>query len=317
MKKKGALLIFLAVIFVLILTNPARYAMSATNGLLVWARFVLPSLFPFFFLTRLLSAFGAIEIVSVKLQKVMKTLFNLPPTSSYPILMSYLSGYPVGAKIISEMYEERLIDENTAKKLALPASTSGVVFVVGSVGGLMFQDVKIGWIIYLSHILGAIILGIVMRSKQTAQATNDLILPKNTLDNVLGEAVYSSVISILLVGGYIILFYVLIDVLFSLPTTTIFINFINNLLQTNLTESVLRGFFEATQGISEVAKICSNKKIASVMACGLISFGGLSINLQNMNFLSKAKISFGYFLPKKLLHALFSMLICLVFVLFL
>ncbi|MCI6976113.1 MAG: hypothetical protein MR895_02065, partial [Clostridiales bacterium] len=82
---------------------------------LFWAA-VLPALFPFFFFTRMLTGLGFPETVGKFFEKPVKFLFHTPPISAYIFFMSVLSGYPIGAKLISEFYKNGVINTEESKK---------------------------------------------------------------------------------------------------------------------------------------------------------------------------------------------------------
>lgn len=86
--------------------------------ILFWAA-VLPALFPFFFFTRMLTGLGFPETIGKFFEKPVKFLFHTPPISAYIFFMSVLSGYPIGAKLISEFYKNGVINTEESKKLLL------------------------------------------------------------------------------------------------------------------------------------------------------------------------------------------------------
>ena len=106
--------IFTLIIILFLIINPNKYINSAFNGILIWAKAVLPSLFPFFFLTKLLTELGGIKILANSLQKFMQKCFHVNGIGSYVFLTSIMSGYPVGAKITSELYEKQISEMGAA-----------------------------------------------------------------------------------------------------------------------------------------------------------------------------------------------------------
>ena len=96
---------------VIILIRPDVYVASALEGVKLWALVVLPSLLPFFFFTSLLAKIGATERMARTLTKPCRKIFGTSGYAAYALLMSILSGYTVGAKIIGDLGENRLIDE--------------------------------------------------------------------------------------------------------------------------------------------------------------------------------------------------------------
>lgn len=84
-------------IIVLLAMFPERYAKCCLSGLELWLYFVLPSLFPFFVLTALLTKLGVAERASRVLSPLCEKAFKMPGIASYCFAMSALSGYPWAA----------------------------------------------------------------------------------------------------------------------------------------------------------------------------------------------------------------------------
>ena len=117
--KKNYEFIFCFILFGIILIisfNPAPYILSTWTGLTVWAKIVLPSLFVFFILTKLLmQSEKSLKIFSI-LDEPFNKLYSINGGGGYIFLMSALSGYPIGAKLISEFYEQKLISQIMTSK---------------------------------------------------------------------------------------------------------------------------------------------------------------------------------------------------------
>ena len=131
---------------------------------------------------------------------------------------------------------------------------------------------------------------------------------------MLADCVYESIISILIIGAYISIFYMLTDMLLlsgifkpCIETLTSALSGLG--LPEAISRGLLTGFFEMTRGCNELAS-CPNQAAAAVAACALISFGGISINMQAMAFLSKAKIKAHTYFLYKCVHAALSVPVC-------
>lgn len=302
-------------LIIIILSNPSKYNASISNGLKLFIVAVLPGLFPFMFLTKLLTSLGTVKKMSVKLTPITSFLFNTNGISSYVFILSILSGYPIGAKLISDLYSAGAIDKTDAKRMTSFCTTSGPIFIIGSVGATMFGSAKIGIILYIAHILSSIICGIIFSGKRnkkdssTAQTFNDLKMP----DNLFGSTMANTVESIFLVGAYITIFFLFADILTNIGIFSYLIAPLNKLLSLlkipPVADGIIYGLLEVTRGCSTFSQ---NINIWSVcFACGTISFSGISIILQSMHFLNKCKIKARYFIGVKCVHAIISFFICL------
>lgn len=309
------LLIFAVIFLILSLAlYPEKYSKSTYEGVLLWAVSVMPSLLPYFFLTAILTKINALSCVFTKLTHVTRKLFRLNGISVYAFLMSILSGYPVGSKLTSDLYQNGLIGKGEAQRLSILCSTSGPLFIIGAVGATMFEDKKIGFIIYLTHVLSALITALIIRNFFEEPIDNKFHLSLDSNDNALYDCVYSSVISVLVVGGFVSVFYVISEILCDFNILYP-ISYLFNLLFSPLINSdgigiaVSSGLIEFTKGAKMLSSLGSTPLTVS-LANFLITFGGLSVILQSLAFLKKAKVKTSFFILGKLIQALISSISC-------
>ena len=116
LKEKSISIIFILYLFFLVLFTKSNFN-AAKKGITLWANNVVPSLFPFFVAVELLKHTNLIYFLSIKLDKYMKPIFNLPGVASFPFVMGLISGYPVGAKIVSDLYSNNLCTQKEAERM--------------------------------------------------------------------------------------------------------------------------------------------------------------------------------------------------------
>lgn len=299
MKKYNTFLtILVGFILINMVISPSVYVSATYNGISAWALNVLPSVLPFIFFTKLLSSFGNIDLLSRPFRRPCHKLFRTSSPSAYVFFMAIISGYPVGAKMTSDLYLQGKISQTDAYKMTSFCSTSGPMFIVGAVGAIMFQNVKIGYFMLIAHILGAIVNGLIYRNikaKESGQAPITSAVTKQDLSQI----VIDSALSILSVGVIIAIFFVVITAF----------NPIFNLFPSPIKE-VLQGSIEITKGCMEISKL-QNLKLAMILASFVISFGGLSTILQSMTFLEKIKMPVGLFILQKFTHGILSAIFAL------
>ncbi len=315
--------IFLSlVIFAIILAfvfNPETYMQSTLNGILIWGTAVLPALFPFFFLTKLLTSLNLVQQISQIFKPITTKLFNVPGVSSYVFLMSVISGYPVGVKLISELYTNGKISRAEATRMSSFCSTSGPLFILGTVGSELFLCRGAGLVMLTSHILGAFLNGLLYRKyklKENEYAQTK-IKKEEKIDNILGTTIYDSVISILIVGSYVALFFMIIDVLTNFHILSFFSDIFNRIFELfgicdDVGRGISSGIIEVTRGCVDLSTSGATIKILTILATGLISWGGLSIHFQALTFLQKSKIKVSVYFLQKFTHSIFSTILATV-----
>lgn len=317
---KNIFAIFILFIILVIASNPPKYISAALNGLEVWAKVLLPSLFPFFVLTKLFSSTGFIDDFTILFEPVTKKLYKCPKTSSYIFLMSIITGYPVGAKLVSENYESGNLSKTDAIKTLSFCCNSGPMFILGSVAIGMFANKQLGIIIYISHIIGALLNGILYRNynlnkKDDCYNNINNIKLTNKINMSFNESINSSLSSILLIGGVICFTFVIIEFLTS---NAIFNCFINTLSFIGIDKNIISAFFsglcEITKGCLMFSVIPISYNTTALICTFIISLGGISTFLQAVAF-TKDIVPIKTFILQKITHALCATLVCFILLL--
>lgn len=151
-------------LILIISISPKTYINSTYYGFSVWAKIVLPSLFVFFILTTLLQQNKKTQTLFNKVNLVFNKLYKTHGPSGYIFFMSIISGYPIGAKLISEFYNSKQISYLDCKKILAFSSTSGPMFVLGSVASVMLNNFKIGIVILASHYIATLLNGLLYKN---------------------------------------------------------------------------------------------------------------------------------------------------------
>ena len=296
--------------------------LAAKNGLVLWANSVVPSLFPFFVATELLSHTNFTFYLGKILNRFMKPLFNVRGEGSFAFIMGIISGYPVGAKIAANFREKNICSKEECERLLSFTNNSGPLFIIGTVGVVMFGNSTIGFLLLITHILASITVGIVFRfwkynSKNKYDNTNynlnsNIDIKLSELGGIIGNSISSSINTILLIGGFVVLFSVIISILQNSHLLNILSNCINPLLNilnspNDFSAGIISGFFELTNGLNIVCNIPQKKlSINIIIASFLLGLGGLSVLLQVWSTISKTDLSIKPYILGKLLHACFS-----------
>ena len=314
LKKKSTLYIIpsLVIFFnIIILLYPVQIISSAKDGLMLWFNNVIPSLLPFIIGSNILSLTGFITFLSKITAPIMKKAFNISGYGSFAIITGFISGYPIGAKTVSELYENKYININEAQKLIMFTNNSGPLFILGTVAVSMLELPQIGIIIITAHYLSALTIGILLRNYNTvtsANKTNKNLDCKTAsspqpLGTILSKSIKNSVESILSIGGFVILFSVISKILeitkFSEITTKIFTPLFELLkIDTTVIYPIVTGIIEITNGCKNMSYFSQNITTIAIIT-GIISWGGFSIHAQAIGFLKNLKLRLNlYFLAK-------------------
>ena len=275
---------------------------NARRGMLLFGNNVLPILFPFFFISSLL-----IELDIFKSRRVASTLSRNNGTGWGArvgvTLISFLSGSPTGARMLSRLYERGEITRAQAIKTATYTSTTSPIFIIATVGAALYGDVRLGIIIFAAHILGALINGLVYNAggllrrftsgndkKSMSLQGEAEAIPRQgqqslCISDAISKSLYSSAQNIMAVGGLIVIFFIA-----AAPFGMVF-------------ASIL----EITTGIF----LASESSVQSVIIpCAIVSFGGLCVAMQSFVFLKSFQMPVWFYFLYKATHTFFAVAIC-------
>lgn len=302
---------------IIILLNPNVYVKACLNGISVWAIKIFPVMFPFFVFSRAIISNSSNK--ASLLDKYFNKLYRTNTGSLKTFLLSCLAGYPMGAKLICLQYNEKLIDSKQAKKMLSFCSVSGPMFMVGTVGISILGSYSAGLIILISNIIACLINGLIFRGDKPKPETAYIPLYNKT---PLGEQISDSLNSILLVGAYIVLSFLLIEILKNLNIINTMSSAICCVFNINayhdVVSGIICGMLEITRGIIELNASSSSLLAKTIIASGLIGFGGFSIFLQTNHFIEKLGIQKGFVFLQKLsqgvLALIVSSIICILFI---
>ena len=301
---------------------------AAKNGIILWAHSIVPSMFPFFVATELLLYTNIISIIGKLLNNIMKPIFNVPGEGAFALLMGIISGYPVGAKIVSNFKEQGICTDIECERLIAFTNNSGPLFIVGAVGISMLNSQSIGFKLLIVHLLSGLLVGFLFRWWKKNKKINTSLIFNNkhknmqyiqthkkkevsfyNLGEVLSYSIQSAIKSVLIIGGFVVLFSVIVSMLTSSQILYVLANFLNPILNIfNIPDSfcngIIIGIIEVTNGIKSCA--IPNNNTSIIICSFLLGFGGLSVLFQILSITYKANISIKPYIIGKSLQAIFS-----------
>lgn len=334
LKRNGITILFCLFTLCLVLFSRTNLS-AAKNGLILWATAVVPSLFPFFVATEMLSYTNVVSYLGKWLTPIMRPLFGVPGEAAFAFMMGLISGYPVGAKIVSNFVEQGICTKEEAERMLAFTNNSGPLFIIGTVGITLFGNTTIGVLLLITHILACISVGIILNIGTSHKRKNDFIPPHakadvnhsmtqsihnnpakskttpptfSSLGEILGTSIKNATSTILLIGGFVVLFSVVISILnqshlldnFSKICTPIFSAFN---IPYEFCKPLLSGIVELTNGVSLIAGIhVKNISINIILCAFLLGFGGFSVLLQVFSIISKNGLSIKKYAYGKLLQ---------------
>ncbi len=289
-KSTLAILIFCIFMFVLIIDSKTALS-GASEGLMMCARVIVPSLFPFFIVSTVLT--GLLSGVKIPFLHPLGKLLHLPENTENIFLIGLLGGYPIGAQCIAQAYQSGNLSRRDAERMLAFCSNAGPAFIFG-IGASVLPSPWMCWLLWFIHILSAILVGVLTPAEGADSSTNATPHPVS-----LTEAVSRSTQVLATVCGWIILF----------RTILAFLQRWFLWLLSKSASTLLCGILELANGCCSLIDI-SSIGLRFTFFSVMLAFGGLCVILQTRSVLAECDLSIQYYFPGKITQAAISYLLC-------
>ncbi len=128
------------------------------------AAVIVPSLFAFMALSKLMTATGLLEKLSLPLDMTLGRLLRIPRGGTGLFLISNIAGYPVGGAMLSQLTESGRISKPSAEAMQVYCYGGGPAFTVSAIGVGIYQSPRAGLTILLSVISANMLLAIAVNT---------------------------------------------------------------------------------------------------------------------------------------------------------
>ena len=329
MKKKMFFITGICVFIFFILLYPSNCLESARRGTDLWLTVVLPSLLPFMVASFILLETGIVRLISFFFTPITRFLFYTPGESAYVFFAAAFSGYPIGAKLASELYARNQITETDAQAIIRFTSVTGPVFLTGAVStgmlGLPESGVYLVATHYLSAVLTGVVFGIIGRTNKRKFQKKSFrtvlhefkkdIAACRPFSDILTDGIEKSLSTLLKIGGFIIVFSVLIEILSIskiIDAAAWIYSPIIHLtgLSADSTRAMLFGGIEMTTGCGYAAALGTDPVQILPVISSIIAFGGACIHMQTKSVCIPSGIVPKRFLAAKSLQGIFAYILC-------
>lgn len=313
---------------------PEEAFSAAVKGLDVWWNIVFPALLPFFVGSEILMGLGVVHMMGVLLEPLMRPVFNVPGEGSFVMAMGLASGFPIGAILTTRLRRENLCSKVEGERLMSFTNTADPLFMFGAVAVGMFGAPHVGYTIAAAHYLSSISTGLLLRfygrgqaNTPEARSRGNILLRSlralvearkkdgRPLGQLLGDAVRNSANTLMLIGGFIILFSVIIRILtvvgvVGMLSKAFAVVLVPLGLDPELIPALFSGLFEVTLGCQLAGEaLQSVALLQKVMVAGaIIAWSGLSVHAQVASIISDTDMSIVPFICARFIHAVLAAL---------
>lgn len=296
---KSAIQIFVVLLCcILLIAFPKGTSEGASRGLKYCLELLIPSLLPFMVLSSYIVRSGVAAKLSGIFSPVMRLFFRLPGSAAPTVIMSFIGGFPVGAKGIAGLYESKLISINQAKRMSLFCVGAGPAFLITAVGTVLLNNAGLGVILLISQILSGLVSGIISRFFYPEKNISRPDVPENiSQQNAFVKSCADGSNGIISLSALVILFQAFIGIIEQSGLNQAVSEIFSILGAGRYSEIILPSILEVTGACS----IISQGIFPIYILSAAIAFGGLCVHLQIWGILSKIR-------PNKLLFVVFRLL---------
>lgn len=279
---------FLSLIAFLLLIIDTRTVLSgALEGLDLCVKSIIPSLFPFLFVTNIITS--SLSGCKIPLISSLTRRLGIPAGAETIVTLGFLSGYPVGAQNINIMFRKNMLDQNTAQHMLAFCNNAGPAFIFGILSPLFDKQTAV-WGLWGIHIASALIVSLVFSNK-TSQISHRDEESKFSATKSMEQAVRSMA----LICGWVLLFRIIITILqrwlfWMLP---------------NHISVLFSGLLELSNGCLMLKDI-PLQGTRFVYSALLLSIGGVCVGMQTLSVTEDVGI--GLYFPGKILQSCLSVL---------
>ena len=290
MKKQDTLyqLLFTALslyLIFLMLRYPALSLEYASTGLTLWFTKMVPTLLPFMILSGIMIRMNLTERFVGLLHPLLHRIYGTSRNGSYTIIMGFLCGFPMGARIVGELYEQHKLSREESALLLSFCNNIGPIYFLSYVVPTLGID-RPGRPFLLMYGIPLLYGFLLMRIRpwMTRKVSSCENHPEArslqarqpgscSLLAAIDASVMSGLTGIARLGGYMV-FFNLLNIVFQ-PFQHVNTNILN----------IYRCLLEITSGID-----CSGRSINYAILI-LLPFGGFSCIAQTYSMIRQTDLS--------------------------
>ena len=291
---------------------PGEAITGAKDGLTLCFNVIVPSLFPFFVLSSLVVDLGLAAYLGRALEGLMRPLFRVSGSCAAAVALGFIGGYPVGARTALQLFQQGLCTKTEAERLLSFCNNSGPAFILGVVGAGVFGDSRVGLLLYLTHALASLIVGLLFRfyggrdARQSSRSSRAKPIHAVTVPAAFTGAVTRSLQSTLNICAFVVFFSVVLQLLTAYGVFTALARLLALAgFQAEWARRLVAGLLELSSGVSSLrgeAQLMGRVSMAAFM----LGWAGLSVHCQVLSFLVDSGLSARTYLAGKLCHGLIA-----------
>lgn len=288
-----------------LLLYPQEALAASKEGMQLWLNVLLPVLLPFLILTGILIHTNMAGKLLQPVEVIWNKVLGVSAAGAYAVIVGALCGYPVGAKITSDLYENHQISESEAKYLLTFTNHASPVFVRTYLCHICLKDQIPARTVFGIFALSDLTIMLLFRFVVYRNKIQFLSADKKKKTSVssssgafLDVSIMNGFETITRLGGYILMFAIL-----SACISRCYIPH-------NVPGYLLTGMLELTTGLYRLQPLILPDITKSILAVFLTASGGFCIAAQTRSLVTK-ELSVRSYIVAKLLNGVIAVILIL------
>lgn len=288
MRRYLKLLLFLIFILMLIKGNTSFNA--AFIALNLWYEKLIPSLFPIMVVVKVLYQYHILEYLCYPFNNLLKSIFHINANAFIYVLSSIILGFPTSSLLIGT---NDYLTKNQKKRLIYTCSFASPPFIIITCGSQMYHSSVVGYKLFCISLCSGLLL--LFFTRNTSINITKKIETTQPFAILLSDAILSSIKTLFMIGGYLMLVMSIQAVLTPyLPPILTF--------PLNMTIEFASGSAFLSNQV-----ITSNYKY--ILQSGLLGFGGFCVHLQVLSMNQNCHLSYRSYFKYRMAQAFISLVI--------
>ena len=267
-----------------LLIHPAESLACARAGMTLWLNTLIPTLLPFIILTGILTRMDIIQELLSPFERCFRIALGVSSWGGYIFILGMLCGYPLGAKLASDLYVSNRISKKEALYLTTFCNNPSPAFVITYLSKFCLKDTVPAAMIFFSIFFTDLVCMLFFRFVVYKNTFSDCPVPagsdKETSnitsnENLLDVSIMNGFETIARLGGYILLFSILAGCIRYYHLFPAFWQY------------MLLGFTEITTGLSFLAASGLPSVMCISLSVAATASGGLCILAQTRSILHR------------------------------
>lgn len=316
------LLPILSIIYLILLFMfPYSSLSGAKSGLLLWFNTIVPTLLPCIIISNLIISLDITKYICFLFSPILTRFFGISKAGCYPVIIGFLSGFPLGAKTCSDMMNQGKLSDHEGQYISALCNNASYMFITSYIAVSSLQlpnyQYQLLGILYLSTILSSFLYKITYAKKRKSKlvlvtslsnstiTTDDIsttITPSKFSFKLVDDAIMDGFEVITKIGGYIILFSILAKIITDIGSNHRFLTYL------------FVGLMEITTGVNSISQSALDGNTKIVLMLSITAFGGLSSIAQTKSVISNSRLSIKTYTMIKLLNMFITALLTTIYV---